>query len=421
MEMTWNKPGEGSEKNDSNREPNRDPWSGKPKQSPDQSKGPPDLDEALRKLRNQLGGLFGNAKKPGGSRGQGAGQGSIPQMNRSSFSAILGVIFLIWAASGIFIVDPSEQAVILRFGKYQETVGPGPHWIPRFIYTKTVLNTERIEKYDYSALMLTKDANVVSAELTVQYRVSNPKDYLFNLTSAKLSLEQATASALRQVIGQTTLDSILTVDREKVRKGARDTLVAILEKYHSGLTITDVSFQQAKAPDEVKDAFDDAIKAQEDEKKFQNRAEAYAKEVEPKAQGQAQRLLADADAYKQQSVLQAQGEVARYLAILPYYQKSPAVTRDRLYIDAIESVLSHTTKIIVDTKGSNMFYLPLDKLMPQLSASAQPPTPPHAVAVPAAGPVTSYEDPAPVQAEGNQPASSAVSSTSAEAQMKGGY
>jgi membrane protease subunit HflK len=417
MEMTWNKPGEGPEKNDSN----RDPWSGKPKQP----NGPPDLDEALRKLRDQFGTLFGKVKQGGrGSSSNGQGSGVTPQLTRSFVGIVFGSIFLLWVVSGIFIVDPSEQAVILRFGKYQETVGPGPHWIPRFIQTKKVVNTEKIEKYDYSALMLTQDANVVSAELTVQYRVSNPRDYLFNLTSAKVSLEQATASALRQIIGQTKLDAILTVDREKVRQGARDTLVSILKKYNSGLTVTDVSFQQAKAPDEVKDAFDDAIKAQEDEKRFQNQAEAYAKQVEPRAQGQAQRLLADANAYKQQSVLQAQGEVARYLAILPYYQKAPAVTRDRLYIDAIESVLSSATKIIVDTKGNNnMLYLPLDKLLSQATAaSGAAPAVPAAtsLALPAAVPA-GYVDPVPPVATTTNDQSDVTASANAETQMKGGY
>ncbi|MFU8797898.1 MAG: FtsH protease activity modulator HflK [Gammaproteobacteria bacterium] len=386
MKMTWNKPSE----------PTPDPWSGKPRQSD----GPPELDEVLRKLRDQFNRWFG-----GKSGKLTPGKNTILPPS-SSLWLIAIILFILWVISGIFIVDPSEQAVVLRFGKNQETVGSGPHWIPRFIYSKKIVNTEQIIKYDYEALMLTKDANVVSVKLVVQYRISNPKDYLFNLTSANLSLEQATASALRQIIGQMTLDAVLTVDREKVRKDTRDTLVAILDKYKPGMTITDVSLQQAKAPDEVKEAFDDAIKAQEDEKRFQSQAEAYAKKVQPKAEGQAQRFLADANAYKQQVTLHAQGEVARYLALLPYYQKSPAITRDRLYIDAMETVLSKTSKIIVDTKSSNMIYLPLDKLMPHFAKNISPEQ------IAAASTIT-----APV----STPASSAVISEYANIQPHGGY
>lgn len=346
----------------------QDPW-GSNQRKPN---GPPEIDEALRKLQQQISALFGGKKKTGRpSQGNGNGSSVIPDFNMSFIWKALIIIFILWGISGIFVINPAETAVITRFGKYTETVGSGLHWIPRFIESKQVVNEGEVSTYSYDALMLTMDANVVSAGLTVQYRVSNPKDYLFNLANPRESLQQATASALRQVIGRTTLDAVLTVDREKVRKEAKEILVKILEKYQAGLAVTDVAFQQAKAPDEVREAFDDVIKAQEDEKRFQSQAEAYAKQVEPRAKGQAQRFLADAQAYKQQVVLHAQGEVARYAAILPYYQKAPAVTRERLYIDTIENVLLNTSKIIVDTTGSNnMLYLPLDKWMNQTPTDA---------------------------------------------------
>lgn len=341
--MAWNDPG--------NKDDQKDPWTGKNRQE-----GPPDLDEALRKLHKKLTALLGkgnsakvNLGKPG-NFGLGLG---------------LGILAIIWFLSGIFIIGPGEQGVILRFGKYISSVGPGPHWLPRFIEKAIIVNEQKISNYPYEAEMLTKDTNIVHIKLAIQYRIANARDALFEVTNPHESLRQATASALRQVVGRTTLDAIITVDREKVREEVKSLLVHTLQRYNAGLMITDVAIQEARAPDAVRDAFEDVNKAQEDEKRFINQAQAYTKRVEPIAKGQAQRLLADAEAYKQQVVLRAKGEIAQYLALLPQYQQNAAVMRERLYLDTIESVLSNVTKVLVDVNGgNNMWYLPLDKMMP---------------------------------------------------------
>lgn len=345
--MAWNQPGN----SDNN---NKDPWTGKPK-----SQTPPDLEAAVKDLLKKINAFF--AKKPKSNNGN----KFIPEkLNHVGFGVIAAVVFVIWFLSGIFIVDPAEQAVILRFGKYIETVGPGPHWIPRFIETEYRINEQKIATYSYESEMLTKDENIVFVAVAVQYRINNARDYLFSVTNPNESLQQATASALRQVIGHTNLEQVLTSGRGQIRQEVMQQLAQILARYNTGLLVTDVAMQPAKAPEAVKEAFDDAIKAQEDEQRFENQAQAYAMQVEPIAKGQAQRLLADAKAYQQQVVLNAKADVARFLALLPEYTKSPGVTRQRLYIETIENVLLNSNKILIDSHGSNnMFYLPLDKLL----------------------------------------------------------
>ena len=213
--------------------------------------------------------------------------------------------------------------------------------------------------------MLTRDENIVDVAVAVQYRIKNPENYLFNVENPLISLQQATASSLRQVIGNTNLDDILTSGREKVSQDVKEQLVEILDKYQTGLEITEVALQPAKAPDAVKDAFDDAIKAQEDEQRYINQAQAYKMQVIPQANGKKQRILADARAYKEQVVLNANGETARYLALLPEYQAHPVVTRERLYLSALQNIFTNSTKIFVDQKQGNntLMYLPIDKLL----------------------------------------------------------
>ena len=345
--MAWNEPGGNGDNGK-----DRDPWGGGRKQ---QSR--PDLDELFRKLNQRLGKLFSGKKGNGGNKFSAKG-------NAIGVSFIAVILLVVWGVSGIFIVAPAEQSVVLRLGHYLETLQPGPHWIPRFIDSETTLNVQKVSAFSYQAQMLTKDENIVSVALAVQYRVSNPKDYLYNVVNPRESLQQATASALRQVIGHTTLDNILTVGREEVRQQVSVQLQKIMDIYQAGLTVTDVTMQPAKAPEEVKAAFDDAIKAQEDEQRFINQAQAYKRGVEPIAEGKAKRIMQEAQAYQKGTVLQAQGDAARFLAILPEYQNAPGVTRERLYLDTVESVLSNTSKVLVDTKGSNnLMYLPLDKMI----------------------------------------------------------
>jgi membrane protease subunit HflK len=338
--MGWNEPDKG-----------KDPWSGKNQ--------PPDLDEALRRFQDKLKKAFF-----GGGSKQSNGKGPTTAPKNGGFLGIIAalVLFILWVLSGIFIVDEGEQAAILRFGRYVGTVGPGPHWIPRIISSKIVKNVERVSDYSYSAQMLTKDENLVSVSLAVQYRINDLQAYLFNVADPQESLQQATSSALRQVVGTTTLDQIITEGREAWGTNVEESLTKILEKYKTGIVIVNVSPQPARAPENVQDAFDDAIKAQEDEKRFKEQAFAYKARVVPIAEGNAKRINEEAQAYAQQVVLRAKGEIAEFLALLPQYILAPAVTSKRMYLDSIQQVLSKSSKIIVDSKSSNVLYLPLDKL-----------------------------------------------------------
>lgn len=351
--MPWNEPGNSGNEN-------KDPWTGKPKKS-----GPPDLEAALREFRKKLTQFLSQKSSP---KKEGDGDNnnepsSKPRIGGFSLGTIGFFILIAWFFWGIYIVGPAEKGVVLRFGQYVKTVGSGPHWIPRLIDSVYVVNEQRISNYSYNSEMLTKDQNIVSVAIAVQYRIGNARNYLFNVVNPNESLQQATASALRQVIGRTNLDEVLTSGREKIRQAVQQQITYILNRYQTGLLITDVAMQPAKAPDEVKEAFDDAIKAQEDEQRFENQAQAYAMQVVPIAKGQAQRLLADAKAYQQQAVYHAQAEIAPFLALLPEYMKSPQVMRERLYLETLQNVLGSHSKVLVDTAGNNMFYLPLDQLM----------------------------------------------------------
>ena len=317
-------------------------------------------------MKALIGTTFGKPKKNRSNRPKEVVGGYIA-------SLVLGVAFVLWALSGIFIVDPAEQAVILRFGRYVQTVGPGPHWIPRMISSKMIVNVDRVSDYSYSAQMLTKDENLVSVALAVQYRIGDLQEYLFNVADPEESLQQATSSALRQVVGSTTLDQIITEGREAWGNSVHDALVQILAAYKIGIVIVNVSPQPARAPESVQDAFDDAIKAQEDEKRFKEQARAYEARVVPIAMGNAKRIREEAKAFAEQVVLQAKGETAEFLSLLPEYVKSPFVTGERMYIDAMQYVFMNSSKIIVDGKAGNLLYLPLDKLaMNQATSSGLP-------------------------------------------------
>ncbi|HGE4994895.1 TPA: FtsH protease activity modulator HflK [Legionella pneumophila] len=336
--MGWNEPEKG-----------KDPWSGKNQ--------PPDLDEALKRIQDKLKKTFFGGTGKSNNNSSGGSSGGLLAVT------VLLIAFILWALSGIFIVDPAEQAVILRFGKYVETVGPGPHWIPRFISSKIVMNVDRVLDYSYSAQMLTSDENLVSVSLAVQYRINDLSEYLFNVANPEESLQQATSSALRQVVGTTTLDQIITEGREVWGGRVQETLTKTLESYKTGILIVNVSPQPARAPESVQDAFDDAIKAQEDEKRFKEQAYAYAAKVVPIAEGKASRIQQEAEAYSKQVVLRAQGEVAEFLALLPQYNEAPQVTAKRMYLEAMQKVMNKSSTIIVDSKAGNLLYLPLDKLL----------------------------------------------------------
>ena len=337
---------------------NKDIWSKGPKREA----GPPDLDELLNKLQKKINSFF--VGKIGRKRTTGVpSKSKVPKiLTLRSILLVLLVAIIIWVTFGVFIVSPAERAAILRFGKYSKTVGPGPHWIPRFIESRYTINVQKVSTFSYQAEMLTKDENIVSVSVAVQYRIDNVRDYLFNVVDSVASLQQATASALRQVVGHTTLDETLTTGRELVREQVSQQLTKILDRYHCGLVITDVALQPTKPPEAVTEAFDDVNKAREDEQRYINQAKAYQQKVVPIAEGRASRILKEANAYQEKVVLQSEADTAQYLALLPQYERAPGVTRERLYLSTIEEVLRNSSKILVDVKSANMIYLPLDKL-----------------------------------------------------------
>ncbi len=343
--MAWNEPG--------NNGKDRDPWGNNGK-----NQGPPDLDEMLRKVSRRFGGLLGGGTSGGGDVG------------KFGLSIALVVAVVVWVVSGFYTIREAERGVVLRFGEYSHNVDPGLRWKPTFIDRVIPVDVESVRSLPASGFMLTQDENVVRVEMDVQYRVVDPEQYLFSVTNADESLSQATDSALRYVVGHTRMDDVLTTGREKVRQETWQVIDSIIEPYHMGLQIVDVNFLPARPPEEVKDAFDDAISAQEDEQRFIREAEAYAREVEPKARGQVKRLEQEAEAYKSQIVLKAKGEVARFNELLPQYQAAPELTRDRIYLETMEELYQQANKVVVDMPAGNnsMIYLPLDKLSGKANA-----------------------------------------------------
>ena len=337
--MAWNEPGNSGK--------DRDPWgnSGKNQTSPD-------LDKVLRNFLQKLSALLGG-RRPGGDVG---GLG---------ISLVLMVAVVAWVISGFYTIREAERGVVLRFGKFYQSVEPGLRWKATFIDQVIPVDVESVRSLPAAGFVLTQDENVVRVEMDVQYRVSDARKYLFSVTNADDSLSQATDSALRYVVGHTTMDEVLTRGREKVRQDTWQELEKTIEPYDMGITVVDVNFLPARPPEEVKDAFDDAISAQEDEERFIREAEAYAREVEPKARGQVKRLEEEAQGYKQQIVLKATGEVARFNEMLPQYLAAPELTRERIYLDTMEEIYSKVNKVLVDLpEGTNsMIYLPLDKLV----------------------------------------------------------
>ncbi|WP_260513197.1 FtsH protease activity modulator HflK [Serratia fonticola] len=369
--MAWNQPGNNGQ--------DRDPWGssnnnggnsgGNNKGGRDQ--GPPDLDDIFRKLSKKLSSLTGGGKGSNGNNS--GGTGSIGPGFSGKIVGIAAVaVVVIWAASGFYTIKEAERGVVTRFGKFSHLVQPGLNWKPTFIDQVRPVNVESVRDLSASGVMLTSDENVVRVEMNVQYRVSDPAAYLFSVTDANDSLRQATDSALRGVIGKYTMDKILTEGRTIVRSDTQRVLEETIRPYKMGITLLDVNFQAARPPEEVKAAFDDAIAARENEQQSIREAEAYANEVQPRANGAAQRLLENARAYQAQTVLEAQGEVARFAKLLPEYKAAPEITRERLYIETMERVLSHTRKVLVaDNKGNNnLMVLPLDQMLRGAGKSA---------------------------------------------------
>jgi membrane protease subunit HflK len=348
--MAWNEPGN----ND------KDPW----KNKGGKNQGPPDLDELLNDLGKKVTGIFGGKTTKGGS-------GSGKSFSSIGLSILLIIASVVYAFSGFYTIKEAEQGIVLRFGEYSGTVDPGINWKWTFIDRIIPVDMQSTRPMTSSGFMLTQDENVVRVEMQIQYRVVDARNYVFSVTNADDSLNQSLDSALRYVVGHAVMDDILTSGRESIRQSVWEELEKIIEPYNLGLIIVDVNFKDARPPNEVKDAFDDAIAAQEDEVRFLREAEAYASGIEPRARGRVKRMEQEALAYKSQTVLDAQGEVARFEKILPEYQAAPNVTRERLYIATMEKVYGNTSKVMVDVDGgNNMMYLPLDKIIQQQNNSS---------------------------------------------------
>ena len=355
--MAWNEPGGSGGK---------DPWGGRKDEQ-----GPPDLDEVVKKLQDKLSGLFGGGGSGGSSK---PSSGSI---GTGGMMVIVALLAIVWGLSGLYTIHEGTRGVVMQFGSYKDTTMPGLHWYPRFVQSVERVNVDNVRSIELGirgdeSLMLTQDENIVDIKFAVQYQVKDARDYLFNVREPDETLRQAMETSVREIVGKSEMDFVLTGGRAEVVARAQDLMQTILDQYEAGLVISSLNMQDAQAPQQVQGAFADAVKAREDEVRFKNEAEAYANDVLPSARGQAARLLEEANAYKEQVIAEAEGETARFLSVLAQYKLAPNVTRKRLYIDTMESVLSQSSKVVVDTKGNNnLLYLPLDKLM-QREAGAAP-------------------------------------------------
>jgi membrane protease subunit HflK len=344
--MAWNEPGK-----------DKDPWGGG-----NRGDGPPDLDDVVKDLQKKLGGLFGGKSGKGGNGASGGG----PELSSTGWTLIVIVALVLWLISGIYIVEPAERGVVLRFGAFTgDVTEPGPNWhIPWPIEEVRKVNVDQIRSHRHDAQMLTRDENIIDVELTVQSRISKPTDYLFQDSTPDKTLQDTTETAVREVIGQNKLDYILTEGRGDIADQIREGVQQLLTQYNTGLTVTSINMQPAKPPEEVKAAFDDAIKAREDKERLENEAEAYRNEIVPKARGAAARQIADAQGYRDERIAEAEGEAARFEAVLKEYLKAPEVTRERLYLEAVEELMANTGKVLMDNKGgNNLTYLPLDRII----------------------------------------------------------
>lgn len=351
--MSWNEPNNRDNRDD--RDKSRDPWRRRDEDMP------PNIDEALKQFQRKIKGLFGSPS--GGSR-----IAPVPRFSWNK-SAIAAVILALYLCSGFYIVGPADEAVVLRFGRFQRTEGSGVHWIMPIVETRKIVNIQEVKTVEEGGQTLTKDENIVSVKIAVQYRIDDPKYYLFSVENPEQTLRQVSESALRSVVGESTLNEVLTEGRSDIGMKIRKLVQQNLDHYKTGIEISDLAMQQTKAPEEVKKAFDDAIRAQQDEERSVNEAEAYSRKVFPIAEGQAKRTLEEARAYREKVTMQAQGQTAQFAQILPEYRRAPQVTRDRMYMDALQEVYTKTPKILVDVAGgNNVIYLPVDQLQRASSA-----------------------------------------------------
>ncbi len=374
----WGKDdGTNGQQSNNNQDPNRRPGSG----------GPPDLDELWRDFNRKLNGLFG--KKRGSGNG-GSTPPQRPDLYPSAKGMGVGVIILVvigvlgWLSSGFFIVQEGQQAAVTRFGKLTYITDAGFHWrLPYPFEADEIVNVSQVRSVEVGrggevkatglpeSAMLTEDENIVDVRFAVQYRIDNVVDYLYNNRSPDDAVSQAAETAVREVVGNKTLDYVLYEGREQVASDVQVLTQKILDRYKTGIVITTVTLQNVQPPEQVQAAFDDAIKAGQDRERLKNEAQAYANNVIPRAQGTASRLIQDAEAYKAQVVAQAQGDTSRFDQILQQYEKAPQVTRERMYLQTMQDILSSVSKVMVDSRNNNnLLYMPLDKLLQQSAGKA---------------------------------------------------
>ncbi len=349
--MAWNEPPENK---------GQDPWGNRGR-----GEGPPDLDDIVRKMQEGFGGIFG--KKPSG-----------PKNDRKGFPfswlIVVVVLVLLLLVDITYLVDQQERGVVLRFGRYEKTLQPGLNFVfPSLIDKVVIVNVGQVRSITHKASMLTQDENIVDVEVAVQWRINDPAEFIFNVKDPALTLRQVTESAVRAVIGQSELDYVLTEGRSEIAQQQQQLMQGILaDDYKSGILIVTVEMQPAKPPEDVKAAFDDAIKAREDEQRLVNEAEAYRNDILPRARGGAARVREEANGYKASVIAKSEGDAARFDQLLTEYELAPEITRKRLYLESMESVLSSTNKVLLDAEGGNsLMYLPLDKLIQPRNSSSQ--------------------------------------------------
>ncbi|GAA6166847.1 FtsH protease activity modulator HflK [Sessilibacter corallicola] len=346
--MAWNEPGGN----------NQDPWGGKRG-----GDGPPDLDEALKKFQEKLNGVFGN-KKPNGTGN------NVPSLGKLPIGLIILIAVVVYFASGIYQVNEQEKAVILRLGVFNQTKGAGLQWNPPLIDQVTKVNVTRKRFHSSKGTMLTEDLNIVDIQLSAQYVINDARDFVLNVREPELSLQQATESALRHVVGSSVMHEVLTEGREAIAVDVQARLQQYLDSYTTGILVDKVNVEESSPPQEVQAAFDDVNRAREDEERLKNEAQTYANGIIPEARGAAQRTIEEANAYRDRIVAQAEGEATRFKNLLTEYAKAPEVTRERLYIETVQQVMASSSKILVDVEGgNNMMYLPLDKIFDQSNTS----------------------------------------------------
>ncbi len=362
--MAWNEPGGG-----------QGPWNSGNRKNP--GGAPPDIDELLSRLRSRFG-------KGGGGRGTGGAGGA-----GAALLALL--VTALWLATGFYVVDEQERGVVLRFGKHLETTEPGLRWhFPWPVESVEKVNVTQVRSVTDSADMLTQDENIVQLELKVQYRLSSAEDYLFNVRDPDGTLRQLTKAAVRDVVGGSTMDFVIKDGRESVADQTKQILQDRLDEYGTGLVVTEVNLMDAQPPQPVQSAFADAIKAREDQVRLKNEAEAYANDRLPRARGTAARELAEATAYRDQKIAEATGDASRFMQLLAEYKKAPQVTRERLYLETMQDVFGHSSKVMVDVDQSGpLLYLPLDQMMHGGRTAELPPAPSYA---PPSGAASSAND-----------------------------